>query len=87
MVEGVTGYQVPDGDDVSMADRILRVLQDDELRGRLGEQAVELAACYSWPDVASQLEEVFAGLMIEREQEAELIEGSAVGISLEPSRP
>ncbi len=69
VIEGVTGYQIPDGDDATMADRILRVLQDDELRERLGSQAVELAACYSWPDVASQLEEIFASLLLEREQE------------------
>ena len=86
VVEGVTGYQVPDGDDATMADRILRVLQDDELRDRLGNQAVQLAACYSWPDVAQQLEEVFASLLPDQQPAAEGIEALDVGISLESSR-
>lgn len=87
VVEGVTGYQVPDGDDVTMADRILRVLQDDELRERLGNQAVQMAICYRWPDVAQQLEEIFASLLLEQESVAEVIETSAVGVSLESSSP
>ena len=62
VVEGVTGYQVPHGDDEAMADRILRVLQDDDLRHRLGDQAFKLAECYSWPDVAERLESIFARL-------------------------
>ncbi|MCO6452480.1 MAG: glycosyltransferase [Caldilineales bacterium] len=62
VVEGVTGYQVPDGDHEVMADRILRVLRDDELRRQMGEQAHQLASCYSWPDVAEQLERIFKSL-------------------------
>ncbi|NOX63979.1 MAG: glycosyltransferase family 1 protein [Chloroflexi bacterium] len=69
VVEGVTGYQVPNGDDQAMADRILRVLQDDELRRRLGEQALELAACYRWPDVAARLERLFRAVMEGKKQE------------------
>ena len=48
---------------------------------------VELAACYSWPDVASQLEEVFASLLLEQETVGEVIETSAVGVSLESGAP
>ena len=59
VAEGITGYQVPDGDDEAMADRILRVLQDETLRTQLGQQAAQMASCYSWPDVADQLERVF----------------------------
>ena len=85
VVEGVTGYQVPDGDDASMADRILHVLQDDALRERLGNQAVALAACYSWPDVASQLEDVFASLLPDHEPAAGVIEVPGVRVGLESS--
>lgn len=59
VLEGITGYQVADGDDEAMADRILHVLQEDDLRRRLGMQAQEIAACYRWPDVAAQLEALF----------------------------
>lgn len=59
VLEGITGYQVADGDDETMADRILHVLQEDALRQQLGAQAQEIAACYRWPDVAAQLEAIF----------------------------
>jgi D-inositol-3-phosphate glycosyltransferase len=85
VVEGVTGYQVPDGDAITMADRILRVLQDDELRTQLGNQATEMAACYSWPDVASQLDDVFASLLLEQEHAVAEIRPAGVEASLESS--
>ena len=69
VIEGVTGYQVPNGDDAAMADRILRVLKDDELRRKLGWQAQELAACYRWPDVAARLELLFQSVHRARETE------------------
>ena len=85
VVEGVTGYQVPDGDDATMADRILHVLQDDELRERLGEQAAQLAACYSWPDVASQLEELFVSLLPIETPAVDTMESAGAQIGLGPS--
>jgi len=80
VVEGVTGYQVPDGDDATMADRILHVLQEDELRERLGSQAAQMAACYRWPDVAAQLEEVFASLLPEQESAAGVMEPAQIDL-------
>lgn len=62
VAEGISGYQVPGGDDAALADRILRVLNDDDLRRRLGSQAEQIASCYSWPDIAGRLEDIFATL-------------------------
>ena len=82
VVEGVTGYQVPDGDDATMADRILHVLRDDELRQRLGSQAVQMAACYRWPDVAAQLEDLFASLLPGEASAAGVTEPAEIRIGL-----
>ncbi len=68
VVEGITGYQVPGGDDAIMADRILRILRDEELRRRLGAQAEQMASCYGWPDIAARLETLFAGLIAAKKQ-------------------
>lgn len=65
VAEGITGYQVPGGDDAALADRILRILQDDDLRHRLGFQAEQISSCYSWPDIAGRLEEIFTRLQSE----------------------
>lgn len=63
VAEGITGYQVPGGDDAAMADRILRILRDENLRRRLGFQAEQMASCYSWSEIADRLETIFAGLI------------------------
>ncbi len=60
VVEGVTGFQVPAGDDSLMADRILRILRNDDLRRRLGFQAEQMSSCYGWENIAERLEETFA---------------------------
>ncbi len=62
VAEGISGYQVPGGDDAALADRILRILRDDELRQRMGFQAEQISSCYGWPDIAGRLEDIFASL-------------------------
>lgn len=62
VVEGVTGFQVPGGDDALMADRILRILRQDDLRQRLGFQAEQMSSCYGWADIAERLEGIFTRL-------------------------
>ncbi len=62
VVEGVTGFQVPGGDDALMADRIQRILRQDDLRQRLGYQAEQMSSCYGWADIAERLEGIFARL-------------------------
>jgi len=48
VVDGETGLLVPHGDVQAIADAIERLVRDDELRTRLGENAVAFAAGYSW---------------------------------------
>jgi glycosyltransferase involved in cell wall biosynthesis len=43
VVEGETGFIVPPGDDAAMAHRLGQLLADEELRGRLGRRAREVA--------------------------------------------
>jgi D-inositol-3-phosphate glycosyltransferase len=50
--EGVTGFLVPEGDPAALTERIATVLGDDDLRWRLGREAVRSAAQYRWPCVA-----------------------------------
>ena len=41
--DGVTGFVVPDGDPVLLADRLEQIILQPELRQRLGEQAAAYA--------------------------------------------
>jgi len=53
--DGVTGFHVPDRDPEALAEGMTAVLCDAELRARLGRQAAQWAARYSWPAVANQI--------------------------------
>jgi D-inositol-3-phosphate glycosyltransferase len=50
--DGITGFLVPEGDAVALADRIEAVVGDAALRARLGREGVRWAAQHRWPCVA-----------------------------------
>jgi D-inositol-3-phosphate glycosyltransferase len=53
--DGETGFHVPNGDFVALASTLARLLQDDQLRRDLGEEATRWARTYSWPHVADRI--------------------------------
>jgi D-inositol-3-phosphate glycosyltransferase len=53
---GETGYLVPDRDPDALAECLSRLLNDAELRKRLGERGAYVAQEYSWSCVADQME-------------------------------
>lgn len=60
--DGVTGYLVPEGDPMVLAERISPILNNDPLRRRLGAAAVRRARQYRWPCVAEAVCRVYAEL-------------------------
>ncbi len=61
--DGETGFHVPVGDAHALADRIGRLLRDEELRQRMGRLAREHAQGYAWPIIAGQILEVYETLI------------------------
>jgi D-inositol-3-phosphate glycosyltransferase len=61
--DGVTGYAVPDQDPPALCDRLTRLLGDRELRQRMGHRAADYAQGYAWEKVATQIVEVYEGLV------------------------
>lgn len=57
--DGITGFHVPNGDHVALASTLARLLQDDHLRQRLGEQAWAWAQNYSWNTIGDRVLEVY----------------------------
>lgn len=53
--DGVTGYLVPEGDSVALADRLAHLLGDADERFRLGLEATRWAAEHRWPCVAESV--------------------------------
>jgi len=58
--DGITGYLVPPRDSDSLANAIIRLLQDKELRQRMGQNALEKTRNeISWTTIARQTMEVY----------------------------
>jgi glycosyltransferase involved in cell wall biosynthesis len=53
--DGETGYLVPEGDSEAMAECLLRLLHDPDLRRRLGANGVLAAREYTWPVIADRI--------------------------------
>lgn len=53
--DGETGFHVPSGNHLALASTLARLLQDDALRRRLGEQATYWAQNYSWVKIGDRV--------------------------------
>jgi D-inositol-3-phosphate glycosyltransferase len=61
--EGETGFLVGDHDPFAYADRIIAILRDPELAGRLGREALTNAGRFSWDATASGIRDVYRELL------------------------
>jgi len=60
--DGVTGFLVREGDVVDLADRLGELLEDGDVRARLGAEGVRWAARHRWPCVAEAICREYAAL-------------------------
>jgi D-inositol-3-phosphate glycosyltransferase len=63
--DGVTGFHVPDGDPVALAQAMARLMQEPRLRDRLGRQAYRYAQRYSWDCIADRIVPLYSQVMAE----------------------
>lgn len=61
--DGVTGFTVPVDDPLELADKLTSIIQDPNLRDRMGKQAVKVAQDYAWEKIASKLLVVYEELL------------------------
>jgi D-inositol-3-phosphate glycosyltransferase len=61
--DGETGFHVPAGDAAALADRLRRILLDEDLRHRLGRRAADYAQSYAWPLVADQVIALYESML------------------------
>ncbi|MFQ5615386.1 MAG: glycosyltransferase [Anaerolineales bacterium] len=57
--DGETGYHVPGDDPEALADRLMDLLTNDELRAKMGAQAAGYAKHYDWALIAKRLVGVY----------------------------
>ncbi|MGN6548237.1 MAG: glycosyltransferase family 4 protein [Aureliella sp.] len=66
--DGETGFHVPPRHPPSIAEKLLLLYRDAELRQRLGSQALGwVRARFTWQQVAEELAEVYAAVLADRE--------------------
>ena len=64
VIDGETGFVVPPRDALALADRIARLLDDDELRSRMGVQGRSMVErCYSLERMLDRMEGVYDRLI------------------------
>jgi D-inositol-3-phosphate glycosyltransferase len=61
--DGVTGFQVPDGDPEALCEKLTHLIHDEGLRERMGEQAAAYARQYAWGTIAESIESVYRDLL------------------------
>jgi len=54
---------VPPGDDDALADALIRLLDDETLRARMGKAGRETAQRYGWPEVTASVLDVYADVL------------------------
>jgi D-inositol-3-phosphate glycosyltransferase len=64
--DGQTGYLIPEGNAVALADKINRLLHDDSLRGLMGRQGPRHAQKYSWENIAHQLIPLYSRISFQK---------------------
>ena len=63
--DGVTGFLARNGDVRDLANKIIRVLEDEGLRERLSRNCLKYARQFSWDKTAKQFMEIIKGLVTE----------------------
>ena len=67
--DGETGFHVPAADPEALADRLIELMQDHELREKMGRQASEYAKEFSWSIITDQVLELYAAVLAEYRNE------------------
>jgi D-inositol-3-phosphate glycosyltransferase len=67
--DGETGFHVPAADPDALAGRLIELMEDSELREKLGKQASEYAKGFTWSIVVDQILELYASVLAESRKE------------------
>jgi phosphatidylinositol alpha-mannosyltransferase len=63
LTDGVEGISVPPGDPVKLAEAILRLVKDKQLRQQMGERGKPKAMQYDWPLLANKLLDFYTEIL------------------------
>ena len=61
--DGVTGFHIPVDDPTALADRLITILEDHELRVQMSRQATEIAQNYAWEKIAASMATLYQNVI------------------------
>lgn len=61
--DGRTGFLVPDGDPIALANKLLPLLALPEIHDTLGEHGMATAEAYGWPSIAERVEALYEDVL------------------------
>lgn len=61
--DGINGFVVPGGDPAALARTLTQLIQQPDLRTRLGKQAAEYASWYSWDKISARIRNTYDDLL------------------------
>jgi D-inositol-3-phosphate glycosyltransferase len=64
--DGETGFTLPDGEPDRLCEKLTLLLNDHDLRKRMGQRAVEVAQSYDWEKIAQQILAVYQRVLDEK---------------------
>jgi len=63
VIEGKNGYLANPKDPNGIADRVIRILSNDQLRKEMGNNSYTLSKKYNWDTLAEQVEEIYSKIV------------------------
>lgn len=73
--DGVTGYTVPVDEPQALADRLTVLLENPDLRQKMGQQAAEFARNYSWDHIAGRILRLYEKVLTPESRPRVRVEG------------
>jgi len=66
--DGITGFTVPGGDVAALANRLTQLIDDSDLRQKLGSQAAEYARTYAWENITARIMALYGDVLKEYQE-------------------
>jgi D-inositol-3-phosphate glycosyltransferase len=82
--DGITGFTVPVDDPQALADRLTLLINNPDLRQKLGRQATAMAQEYAWEEIAARIVRLYEDVLGTYRRRREEVKDNIPGIGLEP---
>jgi len=82
--DGITGFTVPVDDPQALADRLTLLINNPDLRQKLGRQATAMAQEYAWEEIAARIVRLYEDVLGTYRRRREEVKDNTPGIGLEP---